>query len=821
MQGDYERQLAYENEADAAAQAAKLQALLKGAREGSTELPRASVLISRMFESVRLELEAAATVKTRGVGGKYKTWLRTLPLDVAALISIRECIKLCTSHTHTTHVHGQDLALSIGKLFELEVRIRQAEAVNPLYMKRIEDQLKENATTNIGHIRRLYNVAIERVFKGEVEFNLSKTDMIHIGKFGVDACLEAGLIEIVRGRNKSGSTVAYVLAPEVEEFLLGYTENDVRNVINKEESRMLCPPEPWTNLHDGGYLSTRRKSVAPLMSVRSLRKEVRGEVARAFTAENMPQVFDAGNYMQSIPYCIHEPTRTAIDRVWQAGGGVLGVPKRTAPVRPEFTLSEDFVKDNATEEELGIFNKWKRHVVGYYREIREWRSKVREIGGFFRVSRDVNEPIWFPMYFDKRGRWYYRGMPNPQGSDLAKAVLHFHEKKPLGKDGVFWLKVHIANSYGFDKERFEDRARWTEQNWQNIERALDDPENHPDVWGDDAPWCMFSAAYELREAYRSGDPTTYCTGIPVHMDATCSGLQHFSAMLRDPVGGQYVNLTDHAKCGPKQDIYARVAEVAMHAIKNDLESDDVAIKTMASWWLGIGIPRKLAKKPVMTYVYGATLKGTAEHIEEVLESEILKEKGLPWPEEKHFKYCMYAARKLFQGIAATVPAAAAAMQWLKDIAGQQPNGKRMTWKTPTGFLVQHDYRSYTDVYVRVKSCGVVMMTVREYDDGTQPHAMRNAIAPNFVHALDASHLTLTALRMREQGLALVAIHDSFGTHPSDVRAMHANIREAFVELYHNRNLLGEFLWDVGVVGETPLRGTLNILEVLDSEFFFC
>jgi DNA-directed RNA polymerase len=189
-------------------------------------------------------------------------------------------------------------------------------------------------------------------------------------------------------------------------------------------------------------------------------------------------------------------------------------------------------------------------------------------------------------------------MPNPQGSDLAKAVLHFHKKKPLGSQGVFWLKVHIANSYGFDKERFADRARWTEQNWHLIEKALDEPENHLDVWGTDAPWCMFAAAYELREAYRSGDPTTYRTGIPVHMDATCSGLQHFSALLRDPVGGQYVNLIDTAQCGPKQDIYARVAQNALLAIQQDMLSDDPETAAKAAWWFGVGIPRGLAKKPV-------------------------------------------------------------------------------------------------------------------------------------------------------------------------------------------------------------------------------
>ena len=819
MLGDREKEFEHEESADAAAQAARLKTLLTESAEGSVELPRASLLISRMYGEVQRNLELIASIPTRGQGGKYKSWLRAIPSGTAAVIAIRECIQLCTSATHKTHVHMQDLASHIGRLFELEVRIAQAEAVNPMYMRKIHDQIKENATTNRGHIRKVYGFAIQQVLKGEIEFALTRADIIHIGKFGVDACLEAGLLEIHRGTNKSGSTVEYSLNEEINDFLTGYSANDVRTVVSKGDMRMYCPPEPWTNLADGGYLTTRRKSVAPLMKMRNIRKCERARVAAEFTAEKMPVVFEAGNFMQSIPFTVHAPSREAILRVWESGGGVMGVPKRNPPVRPEMPLGDDWVREGASEDDLVIFGAWKRKVVSYYESMRTWRGKVREVSGFFKSSTDGDVPIWFPMYFDTRGRWYYRGSPNPQGSDLSKAVLHFHEKKPLGARGVYWLKVHIANSAGYDTARFDERARWTAQDWAAIERALDKPEDAPEIWGKDAPWCMYAAAWELREAMRSGDPTKYCTGVPVHMDATCSGLQHFSAMLRDPVGGRYVNLTDDLKCGPKQDIYARVAQNAMAVIRNDSESSDEEIAKMAQFWLATGMPRALAKKPVMTYVYGATAKGTAEFIEGYVDMEM---PDVVFPEKKEsLKYCMYAARKLFQGIAATVPSAKDAMGWLRDIARQQPNGKRMEWRTPTGFLVQHDYQDFVDNRVKINSCGVTHVLIREFTEDTKAASMQNAISPNFVHALDASHLTLTALKMKRDGLQIVAIHDSFGTNACDVNAMHEHIRSAFVDMYGNRNVLAEFQWDVQGIGEIPTRFNLDINAVMDSEFFFC
>lgn len=819
MQDQREAQLQYEIESDNEAQAKRLAELIKASREGDVELPRAHALIGGMCAKVQDELKAASEVRTRGIGGKYRSWLRALPLDVAAVIAIRECIRMCSSPE--THVHVQDLCTNVGKLWELEVRIRQAETVNPMYMHKIHDQVKENGTRNLGHLRRLYNVAVDRVMKGCIDLSLTRTEIMQIGKFGVDACFQAGIIEQVRGTNKNGTTVSYTLAEPVAEFLFGYGKDDVRNIVHREETRMLCEPDPWTTISDGGYLSVRRKAALPLLNIRKMRKGARAAVYEKFTAEKMPMVFDSVNYLQSVAFDLHGPTRDAICRVWKSGGNILGVPSVNPPKKPDFPFAPEWVKEGASEEELAIFGRWKRNVVQYYDELKEWRGQVREVGAFLRSVRESQGPFWFPVYVDSRGRVYYRGVPNPQGSDLSKAVLHFHQKKPLGRDGLFWLKVHIANSAGFDKERMQDRARWTEQNWEAIERALDAPEDYPDVWGTDAPWCMFAACWELREALRSGRPEAYCTGIPIHMDATCSGLQHFSALLRDPVGALYVNLTDPMKCGPKQDIYARVAANALQMIELDTHSKDPETASLARWCMQVGIPRSLAKKPVMTYVYGATLRGTTEHIEYLLGKEILPEKGMTWLDEsKTYEHCLYLAKKLFSGIEAAVPAAAAAMRWLRTITQQQPNGKRMTWHTPTGFWVQHDYQDYKDTQVRLNSCGVVVTMVREWTDGTKATSMQNAISPNFVHALDASHLMMTSLAMKASNLQMVAIHDSFGTHPSDVGTMHRHIREQFVQLYARPNLLTEFMWEVGGVGEVPPRGGFNLEDVLESEFMF-
>jgi DNA-directed RNA polymerase len=813
-----QEQYQYEVESDNAAVADKLSQLRKSALAGDITLPRVQKFMAHAYGEVSLHLQAVQESKARGIGGKVRQWVKALPLDVVTALSIRLCIRALASRTDGP-VSLQTMTGQLGRAIELEVRIREAEKVNPLYMEKIHSQVHDRNTTDMRHLRGVYMNAYRQVMKEGAESNLSETEVMQVGKFGVDACMQAGIVQQTSTWGSKGRLLVYTLSDEVWEYLTQYDKGDLRFFVDAGTRSMRCPPQDWETINDGGYFSARRKLAMPLLSLRRVRKSERARLRESYTAEKMPTVFKAANYLQSIAMQVHMPTFRAMRRVWEAGGGVMGVPTKNPPKIPEFPFSEDFRVPEATEAELDVLQSWKRRASEAHSELREWRGKCVELSGFLRHTQNcaVGEAMWFPVFLDTRGRVYYRGSPNPQGTDLAKAVLHFNERKPLGARGLFWLKVSIATNAGFDKARFVDRAAWTDEHWHIISRALDCPEDHPDVFGKDAPWCMFSAAWELREALRSGSPHTYCTGVPVHMDATCSGIQHFSALLLDPVGGKYVNLYDESFVGPKQDIYSKVASNALASIAADCTSHDDEIRQMAKFWQEMGVSRNMAKKPVMTYVYGATLRGTAQFILGVLEDE-----GTVIPEHfKRFSLALYLARKLFQGIGLTVPSAEYGMQWLRGIAKAVPKGKRMEWRTPTGFLVQHDYQDFDEVRVELRSCGVRTMLVHEPNDGTRPLQMQNAVAPNFVHALDASHLTLTTVAMADRGLSMVAVHDSFGTHPCDVDVMHQCIRDEFVRLYSNKHILTDFLYDVGIAGESPSKGTLNLDLVRNSEFFFC
>lgn len=84
--------------------------------------------------------------------------------------------------------------------------------------------------------------------------------------------------------------------------------------------------------------------------------------------------------------------------------------------------------------------------------------------------------MYFPHNIDFRGR-VYPIPPNLShiGDDLARGLLQFGEAKPLGVEGLKWLRVHLANLYGFDKYSIEQRALFADTHREDIFDSADQP----------------------------------------------------------------------------------------------------------------------------------------------------------------------------------------------------------------------------------------------------------------------------------------------------------------------------------------------------------
>lgn len=157
---------------------------------------------------------------------------------------------------------------------------------------------------------------------------------------------------------------------------------------------------------------------------------------------------------------------------------------------------------------------------------------------------------------DFRGRVY--PIPpnfNHIGSDLTRSLLNFSQKKPLGKEGFKWLKIHVANKIGKDKLSYEDRVGYVEDNLNIFKKWIEDPIKNNSWTEVDDCWQTLGSVRHLIEAIDSKKPEEYLSNLPIHQDGTCNGLQHYAALGRDYEGAFEVNLVNRSKPG---DIYTRV-----------------------------------------------------------------------------------------------------------------------------------------------------------------------------------------------------------------------------------------------------------------------
>jgi len=375
----------------------------------------------------------------------------------------------------------------------------------------------------------------------------------------------------------------------------------------------------------------------------------------------------------------------------------------------------------------------------------------------------------------------------------------------------------------------------------NVRACVRDPFGNNRWWmGLENPFQALATCYEIVSALDSGDPESYQCSLPVHMDGSCNGLQHYAALGRDKVGGKAVNLCQFEE---PQDVYMSVMHevvrrVAIEATNkldfdedidpntlSDSERKDLKIYRAAKLVDGL-IDRSVIKRTVMTSVYGVTFIGAKKQIREKIE-EKLKAKGVDIDElesEIH-SACGYLANVTIGVMGELFTGARQTMNWLTTCARLiASQGKPVSWMTATGIPAVQPYRQKKPYTVVTLIQHVVLISC---SDDLPIHKKRqiSAFPPNYVHSLDSSHMLLTALEMDRRCLTFSAVHDSFWTHPCDADEMNDVLRDCFVELY-SKPLLEQLkiTWELQYPSlnfpELPERGKLDLTEVKKAKYFF-
>jgi DNA-directed RNA polymerase, mitochondrial len=465
--------------------------------------------------------------------------------------------------------------------------------------------------------------------------------------------------------------------------------------------------------------------------------------------------------------------------------------------------------------------------------------------------------FYTPMNCDWRGRVYGLSHFNFQREDRVRALFLFADGEPIGAEGLEWLKVHTANCGDFSvtvsgvtgkisKRPLKERREWCDENFHVITSIALDPLVRTEWMDADKPFLFLAACFELSAAWAQG--SSYITQLPISFDGSCSGLQHLSAMTRAEEGS-LVNLTPSQL---PQDVYQLIADDAWEAMAADEEHADLA-KLFLDWE---GDRRKAAKRNVMTFAYSSKKFGMAAQqqvdliqplADQVLDSGDDKaehpfEGYQHGPYDKHgnqqpSKAARFLAHHVYESIIKRIHKPAEAMEFLQKIAKALAHeGKPVRWTTPVGIPWINRYHEpvvdrvqlfLNDGGVRVRAqVSITMGGKKEIDKAKAA----NGVAPNLVHACDASHLLLVANAAKLEGIVSTAtVHDSFGCLASQATRYNAVIREQFVAMYENNDVLAQVLEracaDLTHANQNrlpivPERGSLDIEEILNAEFAF-
>lgn len=800
--------------------------------------------------------------------------IQSMKEEQVAYIAIKMIFDVMGSTKHDANW----LVTTIGRRIEDQQRFEQLDMSAPKYVAKIKESLAKRNSIDYDHQHKVLVASEKKLAQRdavkaeeegtEVSINRwqpwPEEDCKHVGSLLVNIFEQAITFEghpviekLITGKGKF-MTCRIIPTAHVNNWVERYKE--ALGGLAPAYSPCVIPPRDWVSPMDGGYHTDRLNESLPLVKVRNKRH------LRKLTVKQMPEVYSAVNALQQVRWKISERVLATANELMS-----LGLPyalpsknpsdwkeRYPCPVPEHFSeLKGDELKLALSPQQLEDFQEWKQIARQSYEEEQERVANVREVISTLGQANDyVKYPaLHFVYTLDFRGRVYCQSSRvSPQGGDLQKALLKFADGMKLGLGGEYWFKVHGANEWGWDKKPMDERVSLVSTD--DFKTMCIDIASDPITFNQwvqaDKPWQFLNWCFEYAELLKSdGKPEDFVSYIPCAMDGSCSGIQHYSAMLRDSVGGTAVNLTKGTE-GP-QDIYGAVCKLVVQRLHDIIDGSEIyagkieanKAKEYATEWLRLQPNRNLTKKPVMTLPYGSTQITCREHVSSWLRDKQKDENKQAKAEfrepmkvhiftDKNGSLPLIQAETFMSGlvwesIGEVVVAARAGMKYIKAVTNTVAKAnKPLEWTTPTGFVVKQEIYETANRQIDTQLMGKTKFLISTPTDKMNFHRMVNSCAPNFVHSMDASHLTKAVNAFHHNGIESIAvIHDSFGTHAGNTDKLRALLSSSLVDMYSEHDVIRNFITEVEDKTlldlshiEVPIAGSLDLQEINQSIYAF-
>lgn len=772
--------------------------------------PYAQELYRRFAFPLAEEIQADMDEKLAGRAHAHIVLLKGMDPEAVAFLAMRTILSCC--------IGGLDDGGAVRKLDHLigrcilhEQMLTVFEHMAPALFHTLVNDFDRKLSKNERH--RMTVAKMQAKANGIELPDWGIGSVQQVGQYLINKCSQIGLLTVERNtdysplRKRRITEDVVLLSAEVRDIIEQITDH----VVELGRYALPCIEQPldWSSVTEGGFHTPEMKRIYPYCVQTA-------PTARQYLQENTPhEVLSAINHLQQVKWRVNPPLLAAVQKVSKHFDmdEIMAFADFPRPDRPEWL--KDQKKEDMTADQLVDFAEWRRAMSTWHTDMKLRGTRWGRFTTAMRVAMQFVEypAIHFVYFADFRSRLYCRTTGiSPQGSDLQKSLLEFSEGKCLStENAVCWFKVAGANRYGWDKKELAERVRLVDEHKEFFLQMAEDPIAHRGWTEADVP--LQFLAWLLEYKAWNDNPTTFESRIAVGMDGSCNGLQNFSAMLRDEVGGKATNLVPSNK---PNDIYSSVA-METTTILNSMEDDE---QNYRQQWLKHGINRTLVKRSVMTLPYGSTRFSCAEFI---VQDYLKHGKAVEFPKESYQAAAQYLSHPVWKGIGVVVVKAREAMDWLQASAKLlvKEGAEEIMWITPTGFPVLQHYWKANEHRIRTRLHGNCKIIVYSESDEADRNAHKNGIAPNFVHSMDASHLHKVTNAAAKAGVtSLAMIHDDYGTHAADAQTLYTVIRDEFVAMYTAHDPLADFKARYPMIDEPPAKGNLDLELVKQSVYFF-
>jgi DNA-directed RNA polymerase len=794
-----------------------------------------SILQKLAVGAVAATLREYMQSSVRGNGAVYKNFLKDNFEDREEILAftIIEYL-LNTVASKTPKVTSLTISLT-NKILDL-LSVEQFEKNEPKFFAYLEYEYK---TRGLGYINsRKRKLAV----KTGNTFGVKETSFkANIGARLIDCVLKSGCnLFTMQNSHTGGKGRVRTLAITEDVFKIMGKVRESNILFGVTYKPLIAPPIPWTSLHDnGGYYA--------MNSLTFIRNSKSTRYIEANMADmDLSRVYAVINSIQKTKWRVNSYILDVVNSIISQSL----VDPSTPTSNPSFFGAIPYmdslnVYEMVPREKYGPVDEKGYHIntPDYKRWFSDKEVQLKKLEAIrskrimFMLAHNIakeyaeREQMYFTYNTDFRGRLYpIQQILNPQSTGAVKSFLEFAEGKLLTDDGLYWLKIHIANCYGLDKASYDDRIAWVDDNNQMLLDIAKRPLDTLKEWNEADEPLMFLAAAESLLAYSEGREVH----VPVSLDATCSGLQLYAGLMKDKQGAEVVNVVDTADMKKPADVYTDVAT----EVEKYLESGDyptqftftkkdgekcIATTIIESNDLQGNVTRKLTKRNVMTIPYSVTQRGMYDQVKEIL-NEMEDNERVFWKGEKWVvaKLLVHLNNK---AISKLVEGATEGQRFIKDVIHEyykDNNDLPLHWKTPffnfpvVQWKVKNKERKIKSVFG--------LLTIRNPQNKINKQQQYNGIAPNLVHSLDSTLMYLAVEAMLKKGVTdFMLIHDSFGVPANDVVHLNETVREAFVTLFES-NPLEHWVSQINPAqleeAKDIMINTLDMQDVLKSTYIF-